>query len=86
MSKRTAKEIAAEIRALKRLVPVGVFAAKTRATIQIEIDALESGIDFTADEFFELPDEQQMAAQDAENWKNGDHDDAPSEGWGTLVK
>lgn len=83
--KRTKTEIAAEIAALKALKPVGVWARKTAATIQVQLDALEGNIDETADEFYvELTDEQQMAAIDAINWMNGDAEEKPSEGWGAL--
>lgn len=86
MSKRTQEEIAAEVAALKALKPVGLFARKTAATIQVQIDAVSGNIDQTSDEFHgELTEEQQMAAMDAINWANGDEEKKPSEDWGGLV-
>ena len=86
MKKPTPDKIAAEIAALKKLKPIGPFARKTAATIQIQIDALEDNIDPTADEFTgELTEEQQSDALDALNWKDGVSKDKPSEGWGELV-
>ena len=87
MSPRTPNEIADEIIALRALNPVGKFARKTAASIQIAINALSGHIDETADEFtVELSDEQQMTAMDAINWKKGDFKDRPSEEWGELVE
>lgn len=86
MPKRTKEEIAAEVAALKALKPFGLFARKTAAAIQVQIEAVEEGIDDTADEFNDLTDEQQDAARECENWRNGDTDEKPSESWGGLVK
>lgn len=87
MSKRTPRQVADEIAALRALVPVGRWKTKTARSIQIAIDALKDGIDETSDEFsVELTEEEQMTALDAINWKNGDSDDKPSEGWGDLAK
>ena len=84
--KRTPEEIKAEVGALRALVPVGPFARKTRRTIDLQIEALEQGMDDTADEWNELGDELQMAAMDALNWKSGDSSEHPSQGWGGLVQ
>lgn len=85
--KPTEQEVVAELDALRELNPVGQFARKTAASIQIAIDALLGNVDETSDEFnSELTDDQQQAALDAINWKNGDSDTKPSEGWGNLVE
>ena len=87
MKKPTKDQTAAEIAALKKLVPVGLFARKTAASIEIAIEALNDEVDETSDEFnVELTDEQREMAMDAINWKNGVTSHKPSEGWGGLVR
>lgn len=81
---RTIHEVAAEIEALLELKPQGTWAAKTARTIKLQVEALRGEWDTTADEFFELSDENQMAINDADAWKRGDMEDRPSEGWGDL--
>lgn len=85
MSKPTKDQIAAEIAALKALKPVGLFARKTAAAIELIIEELEHGIDQTSDEWHELTDEQQDHVLQAMAWKDGHNTDRPSEGWGGLV-
>lgn len=87
MAKRTEKEIASEITALKPLKPVpGPFQQKTQRSIELAIEELEFGVDDTADEWNDLSDEQQDIVNTARNWKDGFSTDKPSEGWGLLVK
>ena len=83
--KPTKDQIAAEIAALKKLTPVGRFAGKTQETIRVQIEELEFGFDQTAAEWNELSDEDQMAVQDAINWKSGEDDTPPSKTFGGLV-
>lgn len=83
--KRTKEEIAAEVAALKNLKPVGAFARKTQATIDATIEALEDGIDETAEEWNELSDDAQSSALDAMRWRDGDTDEKPSESFTGLV-
>lgn len=84
MKPKTTQQVAAEIAALKALKPVGQFTKKTKETIEIQIEALEHGMDETAPEWEELSEEQQMAAMDATTWKEGGNDEAPSKGFGNL--
>lgn len=84
--KKTQEEINQEIAALQKLKPIGKFAYKTAGTISVQIDTLKSGLDDTCEEWEELSDEQQDAARDADNWKNGDTKEKPSEGWGGLCE
>lgn len=81
---RTLQELKSEIEALQNLVPFGRWAGKTRQTIKLQIETLQGQWDTTADEFFELSEENQMSINDAEAWKNGQSEDRPSEGWGDL--
>ena len=83
--KRTKAEIAAEIAALKNLKPVGPFARKTQRTIAATVEALEDGIDETAEEWNELSYDAQSAALDAMRWRDGGTDEKPSEGFTGLV-
>jgi hypothetical protein len=84
MKKPTKEQIAAEIVALKQLKPVGPFAAKTRATVQIAIDELQFGLDRTCEEWSELPEHHRDMAEQAYAWKEGMNKDKPSAGWGSL--
>lgn len=86
MEKPTPKQVAAEIAALKKLKPVGVFARKTMASIQIAIDALNDTIDETSDEFnVELTDAERDITFTAIAWKNGESASNHPVGWGSLV-
>jgi hypothetical protein len=85
-TKRTPVEVAAEIGALRALKPVGPWARKTGYTIQQLIEELVHGIDRTADEWDEIPDEVQMAIESAALWKSGDSDEQPSTGWEGLAE
>lgn len=86
MKKQTKDQIAAEIVALKKLKPIGLFARKTAATIEVQLDVLHNSgvVDDSCDEWNDLTDEQQSAAYDVQNWVNGDSDAKPSEDWGGL--
>lgn len=87
MPKKSAQEIAAEVAALRRLKPTGLWRAKTTRSIEIQIEALEGHIDETSDEFsVELNEEQQDIATQAINWRDGVGSDQPSTGWGGLVE
>ena len=82
---RTKQEIAAEIKALKALKPVGDFKFKTAATIAAAVEELEYGVDQTADEWNDLSDEQQDIVRVAVAWRSGETT-KPSEGWDDLVE
>lgn len=86
MKPRTKNEIRDEIAALKALEPVGVWASKTRRSIELAIEQLEHGCDDTAEEFSELSDEHQDIILQTRRWEQGEINDRPSEGWGPLVK
>lgn len=84
---RTPEEISAEIAALKALRPVGKWAYATARKIRAAIYELQEGWDMTAAEFTEETDEDiKSVIIDAHNWKEGDMDLKPSEGWGKLVE
>jgi hypothetical protein len=83
---RTPQEIETEIAALKALKPVGPFKDKTAGSIAAAIEELLNGVDDTADEFEEMPENEQQLVWDARYWKDGDSDEKPSEGWGQLVE
>lgn len=84
---RTPEELSAEITALKALRPVGRYAYATARKIHACIHELEEGIDMTAAEFMEETDEDiKSVIIDAHNWKMGDAELKPSEGWGKLVE
>jgi hypothetical protein len=83
---RIKQEIDEEIVALKALKPVGPWAAKTRETIALQVEALKGAIDTSADEFAELPDHQQDAVFDALRWMEGDSGRRPSDEYGGLIE
>ena len=82
---RTKQEIESEIKALKALKPVGSFKDAIAVKIELAIDELEHGYDDTAAEWNDLNDSEQDIVMTARQWKEGDSDDKPSEGWGALV-
>lgn len=82
---RTNKEIESEIRALKKLNPIGPFKMKTARSIELAIEELEHGYDDTSGEYSELDDSHQDIIQSARRWKEGDTDERISEGWGGLA-
>ena len=83
---RTKDEINQEIKALKKLVPVGQWKEKTTRSIAAAVEELEHGYDDTAEEWNELSDSERDGILNARQWKEGDSDEKPSEGWGSLVK
>jgi len=83
---RTPQEIEAEIAALKALKPVGPFKDKTAGIIAAAIEELLNGVDDTADEFEEMPENEQEMVWHARDWKDGVSSSKPSEDWGQLVK
>lgn len=83
---RTKQEIETEIAALKALKPAGPLKDYTAGAITAEIEELVNGVDDTADEFEEMPENEQEAVWAARDWKDGDSDKKPSEGWGQLVE
>lgn len=78
---RTKEEIQQEVARLKALKPIGKFMYRTVQTIKLAIEELEHGYDDTAPEFYELEESQRDMIWTARNWKNGDNDQRPSEGW-----
>ncbi len=83
---RTQIEITSEIESLKALKPTGRFAEKTAASIALQIEELEYGVDQTADEWEELDEERQSVVNDTIGWKEGRNDCPPSEEWRGLVE
>jgi len=88
MPKKSKSEIEAEISALEKLTPVGRFAHKTAATIQVQLEVLRNGgvVGLTCDEWNDLTEEQQTTAYDVQNWVDGSNSTRPSADWGGLVK
>lgn len=84
--KPSKSDIAAEVTALQGLVPVGPNARRTAAAIEIQIEALQHGVDETAAEWNDLSESEQIAATDAASWANGTSREKPSTGWGSLCK
>lgn len=78
MKKPTPEEIAAEVAALKTLVPVGPHARSTGEIIKAMIDELTEGVDTTAEEFNEMSQAEQDGVFDAANWRDGDTARKPS--------
>ncbi len=84
---RTPKQIQAEIKALKKLKPVGQFSRRTASAIARAVDELiGNSFDQTTLEWEELPDNERDIIQQTIMWRDGDCDDPPSKGWGALVK
>ena len=88
MTMRTQQEIETEIAALKALKPVGPFKDRTAGSITAALEELINGVDDTADEFEEMPENEQDMVWAARKWKwnEGKSDEKPSEGWGRLVE
>lgn len=84
---RNKLEIRLEIKALKKLKPIGEFKNKTSATIARAIDELEGrGFDITCEEFNELPDHERDMIQQTLDWMDGTIIANPSKGWEGLVE
>lgn len=88
MSRRTGKEIAEEIDALRALVPVGPFAEKTKRHIADAIDELQSPYDRSCGEWEELSDAEQDTRTQIEGWVEGLIEERYSDrkSWGNLVQ
>jgi hypothetical protein len=83
---KTDEAIQREIKALKKLVPVGPFKHDTAESLRWAIEELEHGVDMTCDEWDELGDSQKEIVCLVKDWKDDLTKDRPSEGWGRLVK
>lgn len=82
MSKRTKKEIAAEIAALEALQPPpGKFQSKQRDNIELMVSTLKGEVDETAEEFNEMNDEDMDTYMSTKGWADGQNNDRPSESW-----
>ena len=90
MSKRTQKEIKAEIKALegcKRYVPkMNFFGDSNHNNLDLQIEELRHGIDDTADEWNDFSDSEQSAILHARDWREGDEKESPSSGWDNYKK
>lgn len=86
ISRRNKQEIDREIAALKKLKPTGHWAEKTKRSIAIVIEELESAWDQTSGEFEELTFEQKDLVWMAAAWRQGESNDRPSEGWEGLAE
>ncbi len=73
---RTKNEIAEEITALKALKPCGPRYETTKETLAIAIEELETGVDQTADEWDELPDQCRDMVNQVVSWRDFGNDDA----------
>jgi hypothetical protein len=71
MKTRTPKEIDREIKKLRAIKPGGIFKVRTQETLDLVIEELESGVDDTAGEWYELSDGQRDAVTAARLWKDG---------------
>jgi hypothetical protein len=82
---RKQKEIDAEIKALegcKSYAPHYTrFGDDNHAKLDLQIEFLRFELDTTSGEFDELTDDEQSSVREAEDWMNGDSDEAPSSGW-----
>lgn len=88
--KRTKSEIDAEIVALeacKTYAPErSAFGENNHAKIDAQIKTLSNDLEIDSYEWDCLPEPEQSAALDAQNWKDGDDDDSPSSGWEIFKK
>jgi len=82
---RSLREINAEIQKLQKLRPVGPHAPAIRKRLALAVDILSGYFDETSDEAAEMF-ESDSFLQDASDWKHGNIDDAPSEGWDGLAE
>jgi hypothetical protein len=82
---RSKNDIEVEIKLLKLLKPCGAFKHRTKIMIDLAIEELETGVDDTAEEWYELSDGEQDVVNTTRLWKQGDSNDRPSEGWSNLV-
>lgn len=86
MKKPTPEEIAAEVAALKSLIPVGPHKKSTADIIQAMIDELTEGVDSTAEEFNEMSQAEQDGVFDAANWRDGESSRKPSDTFEGLAE
>lgn len=83
---RTKEEIEQEIFNLRQLKPVGPHQVQTQLKIEFMVEELEFGLDETADEFDEMTEGEWDSVRQARAWKEGETEDKPSTGWGSLVR
>ena len=86
MPAKSQKEIDAEIARLeeaKTFAPARtMFGDNNHRNIDLQIEYLRGDIDTTADdEWNDYSDSEQSAILDAQGWKEGQIEDAPSSGW-----
>lgn len=82
---KTPIEIEAEIKALrecKSYAPkMTAFGDDNHATIDLQIEELEEGIDDTSPEWEDYSQSEQSAILEARDWKEGQLAESPSSGW-----
>lgn len=83
---KSSREILAEVRLLREMIPVGPNAAGTRHKIELTIEELVDGVDTSSDEWAEMNCSEHDVVYAARNWKNGWAEQRPSEGWEGLVE
>lgn len=96
---RTREEIQSEIKNLRTIKPrvlrTSKFGDDHHAAIDAQIEVLENLLtedevcdrhDNAADDEMFYADNEYDSGRDAANWLAGDEDDAPSEGWGSLIQ
>jgi hypothetical protein len=79
-------QVASEIKALKKLKPIGVWAHETQQLIDAAIDELLFPFDRTAAEWNELICSERVIREYVQLWKDtGQLKDQPSEMWKGLA-